>query len=178
MEVLETNFNGLCIINENVFKDERGYLVETFKESFFLDRFSFQTVLEIEVESKKNVLRGLHYQVNPYAQAKIIRVSKGSILDVVVDLRKDSQTYGKNFSIVLNDIDSKQLFVPRGFAHGYYVLSDIAKITYKLDNPYYRKFAKGIVYNDKTLNIDWTLSESPILSMQDKNLPSLGDIDI
>jgi len=174
MEIFETNLKGLFVINDNVIKDERGYLVETFKDSFFYEKFSFKTKLEIEVESKKNVLRGLHYQIKPYAQAKIIRVSKGSILDVIVDLREDSETYGKNYSIILNDFDHKQLYVSEGFAHGYFVISDTAKITYKMNNIYHQKYSKGIIYNDRTLNIDWSMVENPILSIQDRNLPSLG----
>ena len=173
MNFLETNFKDLFIITGNAFKDERGQLVETYKKDVFFKKFSFSTELELEVDSKKNVLRGMHYQVEPYAQAKIIRVTIGSILDVVVDLRKDSKTYGKNFSIILNDSDQKQLYVPEGFAHGYYVLSDIVRVVYKMNNIYNKKYAKGIIYNDKELNIDWGIDKDPILSEKDKSLPSL-----
>ena len=175
MEFLETNFKGLFVITTDLFKDERGYLVETYQEDILFKKLSFRSILELEVESKKNVLRGMHYQLEPYAQAKIIRVSKGRVLDVVVDLRKDSETYGENFSIILNDENQRQLYVPEGFAHGYYVLSDIARVTYKMNNIYYKKYAKGIFYNDRALNIDWGMDKSPILSKQDENLPSLSD---
>ena len=175
MEFLETNFKGLFVITTDLFKDERGYLVETYQEDILFKKLSFRSILELEVESKKNVLRGMHYQLEPYAQAKIIRVSKGRVLDVVVDLRKDSETYGENFSIILNDENQRQLYVPEGFAHGYYVLSDIARVTYKMNNIYFKKYAKGIFYNDRALNIDWGMDKSPILSKQDENLPSLSD---
>jgi dTDP-4-dehydrorhamnose 3,5-epimerase len=171
MDFLKTNFKGLFVIESSVFKDERGQLVETYKEDIFFKKFSFISTLELEVDSKKNVLRGMHYQLKPYAQAKIIRVLKGSVLDVVVDLRKNSATYGKNYSIILNDKEQKQLYVPEGFAHGYYVLSDTARVNYKMNNIYNKEYAKGIIYNDKVLNIDWGLDIDPILSSKDQNLP-------
>lgn len=178
MQFIETKFQDLYVVIEDVLKDDRGYLIETFNEDILLKKFSFKIELEIEVESKKNVLRGMHYQEEPYAQAKIIRVLKGAILDVVVDLRKGSETFGKNFSIILDSKDHRQLYVPKGFAHGYYVLSKTAKVNYKMNNIYSKNYARGIIYNDSSLNIDWGLVSNPILSKHDKNLPILGDVKL
>jgi len=175
MIMSETGLEGLVVIENEVFYDERGYLSEVYKSNEFYDKFSFQNKLELEVTSQKGVLRGLHYQIEPYAQAKIVRVVSGEILDVVVDIRKSSKTFGKHYTVKLNDIDKKQLYIPEGFAHGYYVLSEDAKMIYKMDNIYSMSNAKGIAYDDRTLNIDWKLFDNPLLSEKDSKLPTLED---
>ena len=173
MRVISTNFDDLIIVELEVFEDDRGYLVETYAQDWFFKELSFKSILDLEVKSKKNVLRGLHYQEEPYAQAKIIKIIEGSVLDVVVDLRKNSRTFGKSFSTELSSDTQKLIYIPRGFAHGYCVLSDVAVMTYKLDNIFCKEYARGIAYNDKTLDIDWTINGNPILSEQDKNFPTL-----
>lgn len=173
MIVKNTDFDDLLIVELEVFEDDRGYLVETYSQDWFFKELSFKSVLELEVKSKKNVLRGMHYQLEPYAQAKIIKVIEGSVLDVVVDIRKNSRTFGKSFSIELSGDTQNFMYVPRGFAHGYCVLSDAAVMSYKLDNIFCKEYARGIAYNDKTLDIDWNINGNPILSEQDKNFPTL-----
>ncbi len=178
MNIKETSFDGLYVLESDIFSDQRGYLCEIYKDKLYSDKFLFKNILELEVESKKGVLRGLHYQLEPFAQAKIVRVVSGSILDIVVDIRKSSKTFGKYFSIELNDKNKKQLFIPKGFAHGYLVLSKSTKMIYKMDNDYNSEMARGIMFNDKILNIDWKLSDNPILSEQDKIFPSFKNAEI
>ena len=173
MELIETSFDGLFIIELKTFEDDRGCLIETYNEGS-LSKLSFKNILELEVRSRGNVLRGMHYQIEPYAQAKIVRVLEGRVLDVVVDLRSGSTTYGENFSIVLDGDSQKQLYIPKGFAHGYRVLSNSVRMNYRMDNVFCKNSARGIIYNDKVLDIDWDLDEDPILSKKDKNLPPLG----
>lgn len=175
MTVTETNLIGCFIIEPQVFKDERGYFLETFNHTRFAELVApgVTFVQDNESSSTKGVLRGLHYQIGDYAQAKLVRVIKGRVLDVVVDIRKDSTTYGDTFSIELSEVNKKQLFIPRGFAHGFIVLSDTATFSYKCDNYYHKASEGGIIYNDKTLNIDWKLSEDHlIISEKDRVLPS------
>jgi len=178
VNIKETSFDGLYVLESDIFSDQRGYLCEIYKDKLYSDKFLFKNILELEVESKKGVLRGLHYQLEPFAQAKIVRVVSGSILDIVVDIRKSSKTFGKYFSIELNDKNKKQLFIPKGFAHGYLVLSKSTKMIYKMDNDYNSEMARGIMFNDKILNIDWKLSDNPILSEQDKIFPSFKNAEI
>jgi dTDP-4-dehydrorhamnose 3,5-epimerase len=133
-------------------------------------------VQDNEAKSKKNVLRGLHYQLPPYDQAKLVRVVTGEVLDVIVDIRPESSTFGKTFSLILNDISKKQLFVPRGFAHGYVVLSEEAIFVYKCDNFYHPVAEGGILYCDKLLNIDWIIDiNNAIVSEKDSILPNFGE---
>ena len=176
MIITETNLEGCFIIKPQVFGDERG----CFFESFNKEKFKKQTNIEIEFVqdneafSNKGILRGLHYQKGKFAQAKLVRVVKGKVLDVVVDLRLNSQTFGEHLSIILSEENKKQLFVPRGFAHGYSVLEDNTIFSYKCDNYYYPDAEDGIIFNDKSLNIDWKLNlEEITLSEKDKNLKSL-----
>ena len=178
MNFIKTSFEELVIIENNIFSDERGYLSEIYKDDYFFNNLSFKNVLELEVKSSKDVIRGLHYQLEPFAQAKIVRVISGSILDIVVDIRQNSKTFGKYFQIELNDKNKKQLFIPKGFAHGYLVLSDSAKIIYKMDNVYNSDMARGIKFDDETLNIDWKLFCEPILSKQDMSFPSFDKAEV
>lgn len=175
MIIKETNLLGCFIIEPRVFNDERGYFLETFNQQ------SFQTALGIDVNfiqdnesaSTNGVLRGLHYQIGDYAQAKLVRVITGKVLDIVVDIRKDSKTFGQHFSIELSEYNKQQLYIPRGFAHGFIVLSEMAIFSYKCDNYYNKASEAGIIYNDATLNLDWKLPEdSYIISEKDLVLPT------
>ena len=168
MIVTETNLAGCFIIEPIVFNDERGF----FYESFHKTKFAEKTGLDIEFvqdnqsRSQKGALRGLHFQENEFAQAKLVRVVKGKVLDVVVDLRKESQTFGKSFSIILSGENNKQLFVPRGFAHGFYVLENETIFNYKCDNYYHKEAEKGIRYNDSDLAIDWSLKDEKVILLE------------
>lgn len=174
MTVTETKLPGCFIIEPKVFVDSRGYFFESFNQNRFNELIgnNVNFVQDNESQSSRGVLRGLHYQIGEFSQAKLVRVMEGRVLDVVVDLRENSKTFGKQLSIELSDTNKKQLFIPKGFAHGFVVLSDIAIFSYKCDN-YYNKLAEGgIIYNDKFLNIDWKLKESEfIISDKDLELP-------
>jgi len=158
--------------------DERGYFVENFRKDE-LDKFlgySVSFCQENETSSTYGVIRGLHYQQAPHGQTKLVRVIKGKVIDVVVDVRENSKTFGEHVSIELSDENKKQLFIPVGFAHGFVVLSDKAILNYKVDNYYNFASERGIAYNDKFLNIDWQLSNNKIkLSAKDKNHPLFKD---
>lgn len=173
MKIIETPLKGAFEIIPKVFEDPRGY----FFEAFNLQTFKAETgidpvfVQDNESYSSYGVIRGLHFQKPPYEQAKLIRAIDGEILDVIVDLRKDSPTFGQSYSSLLNQDNKKQLFVPRGFAHGFAVLSKIARIIYKCDSFYAPDYEGGIIYNDPTLKIDWMIpEENRILSKKDLNL--------
>ena len=170
MKVVETKIKDLVSIEPSVFGDDRGYFMESFSAKWFEKHVcNTQFVQDNESKSVKGVLRGLHFQNPPYAQAKLVRVIEGEVLDVAVDLRKDSPTYGQYEKMVLTGENKKQFFVPRGFAHGFVVLSDKATFSYKVDNVYSPIHESGILWNDKTLNIDWLLDETLIqLSEKDK----------
>lgn len=179
MEVEKTSFKDLLICTPSVFKDERGYFYESFNERLFQEKTGLrpQFVQDNQSQSTYGVLRGLHFQVGEMAQAKLVRVLEGKVLDVVVDLRKEEPTYGQSFSIELSAENKKQLFVPRGFAHGFLVLSDRATFFYKCDNYYHKESERGIQYNDPQLAIDWQLEEDKlILSEKDKHHPSLKNL--
>jgi len=165
MKAIEVSLKDCFIIEPTVFQDERGYFFESFNHSNFcsLIKQEINFVQDNQSYSKKGVLRGLHFQNGINAQAKLVRVVKGRVLDVVVDLRKKSLTYGHHFSIELSDVNQKQLFVPRGFAHGFVVLSNEAIFSYKCDNYYNKEAEGGIIYNDEDLNIDWILSETDLI---------------
>ena len=174
MKVTKTNFEGLLIIEPVVWGDDRGYFFESFNENVFADNGITNTwIQDNEALSERGVLRGLHYQTASHGQAKLVRVAQGEVLDVVVDIRKDSSTYGETFSVILSGTNKKQLLVPRGFAHGYIVLSQTALFLYKVDNVYNAQAEAGIRYNDADLNIDWILSPEEFkLSQKDqKNQP-------
>lgn len=174
MNVEETYLKGCFVIQPKIFRDKRGYFFESFnKKSFYLatgEDINF--VQDNESFSTRGVLRGLHFQCGEYAQAKLVRVIKGKVMDIAVDIRKDSKTFGKHLSVELSEDNKKQIFIPRGFAHGFIVLSDEAIFSYKCDNYYNKDSEEGIVYNDPTLNIDWRLPEHEILvSEKDTLLP-------
>jgi len=179
MRVEQTPLTDCYIIHNTVFKDNRGYFFESFNQQKFaqLTGLDVHFVQDNQSSSMKGVLRGLHFQRGDAAQAKLVRVLQGSVLDVAVDLRKNSPTYGQHFTIELTDTSDTQLFIPRGFAHGFVVLSDNAVFFYKCDN-YYNKAAEGgLMYNDQQLNIDWRLPENElILSEKDLVNPLLKDI--
>lgn len=175
MTVKEIYLQGCFIIEPKIFEDSRGYFFESFNQSNFnrLIDNEIEFVQDNESLSTKGVLRGLHYQTGVHAQSKLVRVIKGNVLDVVVDIRQESKTYGEQFSIELSESNKKQLFVPRGFAHGFIVLSDSAIFSYKCDNYYNKASEGGIIYNDETLNIDWQLPEDDfIISEKDLELPN------
>lgn len=180
MNKIETGIAQLVVLEPKIYEDDRGYFYESYNSqvahSVGIDNIWVQ---DNEARSTQGVLRGLHFQKGKAAQAKLVRVTQGEVLDVVVDLRSDSLTFGKSFSILLNDISKKQLYVPRGFAHGYAVLSDIAVFAYKCDNFYDKSSEGGLIYNDPELKIDWLIDESEmIISEKDQVLPNLADLDI
>lgn len=172
-----TPIANLIVFEPRIFEDDRGYFYESYNFNTFSEagiRTSF--IQDNEAKSTYGVLRGLHYQVAPYAQAKLVRVIEGEVLDVVVDLRPHSPTYGQSYSIRLSAENKKQLFVPRGFAHGYVVLSATAIFAYKVDNYYSKASEGGLIYNDPQLNIDWEISEDEVvLSGKDRVLPEFGE---
>lgn len=179
MVVEETYLKGCYVITPKLFKDERGYFVETFNEKVFSKETGIHThfVQDNLSKSSKGVLRGLHFQEGEAAQAKLVQVIEGSVLDVCVDLRKDSPTFGQHFSIYLDGLNKKQLYVPRGFAHGFIVLENNTIFSYKCDNYYDKASESGIIFNDKTLNIDWCFPEEDmIVSEKDKNLVTFENL--
>jgi dTDP-4-dehydrorhamnose 3,5-epimerase len=179
MEIIETGFRDLLIIRPKIYKDSRGYFFESYNQSVLKNEgIQFNPVQDNESSSGKGVIRGLHYQLNPVAQAKLIRVIEGRILDVVLDLRKGSPTFGKVFSTELDSENKVQLLIPRGFAHGFSVLSDIAVIQYKCDNVYSPQNERGISVNDPELGIDWkTSGHDQIISEKDSKHPSFMDAE-
>ncbi len=179
MKLEKTNLEDCFILTPKGFEDERGTFSETFNAKNFLDQTGIAVtfVQDNESVSKYGVVRGLHFQTGVHGQTKLVRVVKGSVLDVVVDLRKESPSFGKSFSIVLSGENKKQLFVPRGFAHGFSVLEDNTVFAYKCDGYYNKQSERGIVYNDATLAIDWHLSSTAmIISKKDLELPTFAGI--
>lgn len=175
MDIVETNLKGCFVLKPKIIEDERGYFMESFNESAFSKAIQKEIhfVQDNQSFSSKGVLRGLHYQVGQHAQSKLIRVLNGEILDVAVDLRPDSHTYGKYVSEILSSSNQKQIFVPAGFAHGFLVLSDTATLFYKCDKFYNKESEGGIFFDDKTLNVDWgNRAFDLIISEKDKHLPS------
>lgn len=179
MKLIETGFTGLYVVQPEVYSDARGYFFESYRHDVFLQAgISFTPVQDNESRSVKGVIRGLHYQLNPFAQAKLIRVVQGKIFDVAVDIRPGAETYGKWYGIELDSENKNQLFIPRGFAHGFSVISDIAVIQYKCDNTYNPLSERGIMYNDPDLRIDWVYGDdAPVISDKDKKHPCLKDAD-
>lgn len=178
MNATETKLKGCYILEPKVFNDDRGYFLESFNSKKFNELLGvdIKFVQDNESFSSKGVVRGLHYQLGQHAQAKLVRVVKGEVLDVAVDIRKKSKTFGQYISVVLSENNKKQLFVPRGFAHGFIVLSETAIFSYKCDNHYNKQSEGGIIYNDPKLNIDWKLPNNEfILSDKDLLLPTLDN---
>lgn len=175
MKAIETPFEGLYILEPNVFNDDRGYFFESFNDNTLKDITGFTNtfVQDNQARSTINVLRGLHYQKEPHAQTKLIRALEGTIWDVVVDLRKASKTYGQWYGVELSAENKRQFLIPRGFAHGYSVLSETAEVFYKCDNLYNKASEGGVIYNDADLNIDWKIDfNNAIVSEKDLVLPS------
>src|SRR5699024_8958425 len=179
MKIKETHIKDCFVLEPTVFEDDRGYFFESFNQKVFEElsgqRVSF--VQDNQSFSSKGVLRGLHAQAGDYAQAKLVRVLKGKVLDVAVDARKDSATFGYHFSIILSDKNRKQLFIPRGFYHGSVVLSETSEYFYKCDNLYHKENERGVIYNDPQLAIDWKVPEQElVLSEKDKELPPFREL--
>ncbi|WP_430399711.1 dTDP-4-dehydrorhamnose 3,5-epimerase [Flavobacterium sp.] len=176
MKFIETKLKGCFIIEPKIIGDERGSFMESFNEKIFANGVgdNVHFVQDNQSFSKKGVLRGLHYQCGEHAQAKLVRVLNGEVLDVAVDIRPNSPTYGQYESILLTGDNQKQFFVPRGFAHGFLVLSETATFFYKCDNFYNKESEGGIIFNDNTININWNFpTEELIISEKDMILPAL-----
>lgn len=177
MKCFETPITGLLLFEPNVYPDDRGYFFEAFRDDF-LKKQGIHSVFVQDNQSRstQGVLRGLHYQIGEFAQSKLIRVLRGEILDVAVDLRENSPFFGMSYSVVLSEDNHRQLFIPKGFAHGFLTLSPTADILYKCDTYYHKKAEAGIKYNDPQLKIDWGFATSQlILSEKDILLPFLGN---
>lgn len=178
MNFIPTKLSGCFILEPKVIHDSRGYFMESFNEKTFQDGVeqSVKFVQDNQSFSSKGVLRGLHYQSGEHAQAKLVRVLQGEVLDVAVDIRPESETYGQYVAEVLSAENQRQLFIPRGFAHGFLVLSETATFFYKCDNFYNKESEGGIIYNDAQLNIDWQLKQEELLiSEKDTQLPELNN---
>ena len=181
MKVIETKIDDLLILEPKVFGDERGYFFESYTKQVFDDLVGteYDFVQDNESKSSYGVLRGLHYQLAPYSQAKLVRVLQGRVYDVAVDLRKDSPTYGEWVGVELSSENKKQFLIPKGFAHGFCVLSGTATFTYKCDEYYYPETERGIIYNDPTLAIDWKVKDVDILvSDKDRVLLELAGAEM
>jgi dTDP-4-dehydrorhamnose 3,5-epimerase len=174
MPFIKTDILDLLMYEPKIFEDSRGYFFESYnQQSFEAEGINIKFVQDNQAKSSYGVLRGLHYQLNPHAQTKLVRCLSGSILDVVVDIRKGSPTYGEVFTVELTAENKKQLLVPQGFAHGYSVLSETAEVMYKCDSFYNKQAEGGILYNDAFLNIDWQIPlDKAIVSEKDLILPS------
>ena len=178
MKFIPQEINDVIIIEPTLLEDGRGYFVETFRQDLFNQAIGYNVdfIQENESKSNKGVLRGLHYQLAPFSQAKLVRVLEGSVLDVVVDIRRSSHTFGQHIAFELTAENKRQLFVPKGFAHGFVVLSNSATFSYKVDNYYSPEHERGIAYDDKDLGIDWRLPKNVLqLSHKDKNNPDLAN---
>tara|TARA_R110000868_G_scaffold128217_2_gene336171 strand:+ start:22 stop:567 length:546 start_codon:yes stop_codon:yes gene_type:complete len=176
MQTIETKLKGCLVLEPVVFKDDRGYFFESFNANAFNESIGqkINFVQDNQSFSSKGVVRAIHYQTGEFAQAKLVRVLSGRVLDIAVDLRQDSPTFGQHIAVELSAENKKQLFVPRGFGHGFSVLSDTAEFFYKCDNFYNKASEGGIIYNDPELNIDWKLPINEIkVSQKDLELPTL-----
>jgi len=181
MKITNTGLKGCFIVEPTVFGDERGYFFEGFNKVKLkeLTDVDFDPKQLNQSSSSYGVLRGLHFQKNPKAQAKLVSCSEGEILDIAVDVRKGSKTYGQYFSVKLSDENKKSLFIPKGMAHGFLVLSKKAKLMYLVDEVYSPKHDTGIIYNDSDLNIPWGLAQDEIiLSTKDQNLPTFKEFEL
>ena len=179
MNIIQTTIPGVLIIEPRIFGDHRGYFLESFSEQWFTHHIcNTHFVQDNESSSKYGVLRGLHYQKPPFAQSKLVRVVQGKVLDIAVDIRKGSPTFGQHVATILSAQNKRQLFVPRGFAHGFVVLSDDTIFQYKCDNYYAPQSEGAIAYNDPALGIDWQIDEAHVqLSEKDKQNPLLKDVE-
>ena len=179
MKFIETKISDVIIIEPTVFGDNRGYFLESYNKKKFEEVIGITSFIQDnESKSSKGVLRGLHFQKPPFDQAKLVRCIEGEVLDIAVDIRKNSKTYGQHVTVLLSGENKRQLFVPRGFAHGFVVLSDSATFAYKVDNTYAPEFDAGIRWNDKELNIKWGMEDSEvIISVKDAELPFLSEFE-
>ena len=179
MKFIKTAIADVYVLEPSVFGDDRGYFLESFNLQEFEENIGpIKFIQDNESKSSKGVLRGLHFQKPPFNQAKLVRCIEGRVLDVTVDIRKGSPSYGKHVAIELSGENKKQVFVPKGFAHGFSVLSESAVITYKVDNRYAPEYDAGIRFDDEALQIDWCLPQEEVqLSEKDKDLPSFKDLD-
>ena len=177
MPFIKTDIPGLLIFEPVVHKDDRGYFFESYNEKIFTSEgVEIKFVQDNQARSTYGVIRGMHYQLNPFAQTKLIRALSGSIIDAVVDLRKDSPTYGQSFAIELSAENKKQLLVPQGFAHGYSVISETAEVLYKVDQFYSKESEGGLLFNDPALNIDWKIpADKQIVAEKDLHHPGLSN---
>jgi len=181
MKISTTKLEGVFLIEPKILIDDRGYFFESYKKSTLDERLghAFDLVQNNESKSTYGVLRGLHYQLPPFSQSKLVRVIQGSVLDVAVDIRKGSPTFGEHIAIELSEENKKQLFIPRGFAHGFLVTSPTAIFSYKVDNYYSSEHDRGILYNDLDLGIDWGIDEKElVLSDKDMNQPNFKDAEL
>ncbi len=180
MKCIPTQISDVIIIEPKVFGDQRGYFMESFSRDLFKSRIlDVDFIQDNESLSSRGVLRGLHYQLPPYAQAKLVRAVTGKVLDVALDIRKNSSTFGMHVAAELSGENKRQLFIPRGFAHGFVVLSEQAVFQYKVDNLYSPEHERGIAFNDPGLGIDWALPENQlVLSPKDRANPKLPDAEV
>lgn len=181
MNYITTKIQGVWIIEPKVFSDDRGYFMEAFRQEEFKEHVGdVNFIQDNESCSTLGVLRGLHYQLAPYSQAKLVRVIKGCVLDIAVDIRKGSSSFGKHIAVELSGENKRQLFIPRGFAHGFQVLSEEAIFMYKVDNPYMSMSERSIRFDDPEINVEWRQFEKvlPVLSEKDKNAPFFKDAEI
>ncbi|WP_048717634.1 dTDP-4-dehydrorhamnose 3,5-epimerase [Bacillus sp. 522_BSPC] len=179
MQITETFIQGLKVLEPKVFGDHRGWFMETYnEENLIQEGIDIKFVQDNQsFSAAKGTLRGLHYQLNPKAQTKLVRCTKGAIFDVAVDIRKGSPTFGKWFGVELSAENKKQLLIPQGFAHGFMTITDDVEVQYKVDNLYAPDCDRGIIWNDSAINIEWPLDITPILSEKDEKAPFLKDAD-
>ncbi len=174
----KTEIEDVILVKPQVFGDNRGFFMESYKKSdFYANGIKVEFNQDNHSCSSKNVLRGLHYQIPPYAQAKLVRCAKGRIYDVAVDIRPNSKTFGKYVKVELSEDNKHMLFIPEGFAHGFVVLSDSAELLYKASGEYNPSADRGILWCDEDINIDWGIDFTPILSKKDENQPKLSKIN-
>jgi dTDP-4-dehydrorhamnose 3,5-epimerase len=180
MKVIKTELEGLLIIEPKIYEDDRGYFFESFNENKCIEAgIDYKWVQDNQSKSSYGVVRGLHYQIEPFAQTKLVRVLQGKIIDIAVDIRKESATFRKWIKLELTEENKRQLLVPKGFAHGFAVISEVAVVLYKCDTFYNPQAEKGIIYNDNTINIDWDLHPDVIIvSDKDKTLPELSKAEM
>jgi len=180
MNFTESELPEVWIVEPRVVADSRGYFLESYREVDFIKNIGMEInfLQDNESMSQKGVLRGLHYQLPPFSQSKLVRVIKGGVLDVAVDIRKGSPNFGRYILVDLNEENKKQLFIPRGFAHGFLVTRDNTIFSYKVDNYYSPEYERGICFNDTAIGIDWKMNSEYILSVKDQNLPVLKDAEI
>lgn len=177
MKFEELSISGVILVTPDIYGDSRGFFMEVYNKEVFMENgIDVDFIQDNHSRSSKNVLRGLHYQLPPYTQDKLVGVVEGAVLDVVVDIRKDSETFGQHIAVELNSENKQMLFVPKGCAHGFITLSDSVYFQYKVDSKYSPEYDRGIIWNDPKLGIDWGI-DNPLVSDKDAKLPKLKDID-